>query len=223
MSATQVRIVGLVGLGATLCFVIAFLLDPVPPGAGASSATVLSHALQYSGNDRAAGFLFGLSGAGLVVVISGLRHWFLDISAAPRWLGTAMLSGAILAGAMLVSASALFFTLGAHPLMAADTASVLNDLVNYGFVFAGFGVLVTIVSATSIMLATYGPLQLLGRFGVGVIVLQIPYLLTAFFTSGPLQAGGIVSIIGFGAAGLWVFMVSVTLLWFARLAAAASR
>jgi len=223
MSATQVRIVGLVGLGSIVVFLIAFLLDPVPPGAGTSGSQVVSHAVQYSGADRVAGFMFALSGAGLVVLVAGLRHWFLDISPAPKWVGTAMLAGAILAAAMLNYVSVLFFTLGSHTQINSDTASVVNDELNYALVFSAFGLLVLLVNASAIMLSTYGPLQLLGRFSAVIAVLQIPFLLTAFFTSGPLQAGSVVSIICFGAAGLWVFLVSVTLLWFARLAAAASR
>jgi hypothetical protein len=223
MSATQVRIVGLVGLGSIVAFLVAFLLDPLPPGAGTPGAQVVSHALQYSGADRAAGFMFALSGAGLVVLVAGLRQWFLDISPAPKWVGTAMLAGAILAAAMLTYVAVLFFTLGSHTQINADTASVINDELNYAIAFSGFGVLVLLVCATAIMLSTYGPLQLLGRFSAVIAALQVPFILTAFFTSGPLQAGSIVSIICFGAGGLWVLLVSVTLLWFARLAAAASR
>jgi hypothetical protein len=232
MSATQIRIVGWIGVGAVLSFVVAFLLDPTPPGAGASPGQVFVHVAASGGVDRAAAFLFALSAAGLVVLIAGLRQWFTEISSAPHWLGAAMLAGSVVTATMLIATSALWFTLSSQRIdpgggigNAVDAAPwpIFSDAVNYGFVFAGFGAAVVVVCGAAIMLATYGPLQILGRIGAVVAILQIPYLLTAFFTSGPLQAGAIVSIIGFAAVGVWVFLVSVTLLWFARLAAAAAR
>ena len=234
MSAKEVRFVGLVGLGAVAVFLVAFLVDPTPPTAGASSNDVLRHIATKSGSDRTAAFLFALSGAGLLVLTAGLRQWLSDISPAPRWWGTAMMAGAILTGGMLVMVSALWFTLASHDFsggftgyVAADqpsaVATTLSDAINYGFVFAGFGLLVLIGSATAIMLATYGPLQQLGWVGFAVTLLQVPYLLTSFYTSGPMQAGGVITIIGFLGTGLWVTLVSITLLWFARLAAAAAR
>jgi len=208
-------------------------VDPTPPTAGASSNDVLRHLATSSGSDRTAAFLFALSGAGLLVLTAGLRQWLSDISPAPRWWGTAMMAGAILAGGMLVMVSALWFTLASHDfgvftgsVAAAPSTAVattLSDAINYGFVFAGFGLLVLIGSATAIMLATYGPLQQLGWVGFAATLLQVPYLLTAFYTSGPMQAGGVITIIGFLGTGLWVTLVSITLLWFARLAAAAAR
>ena len=68
MSAKEVRFVGLVGLGAVAVFLVAFLVDPTPPAAGASSNDVLRHLATSSGSDRTAAFLFALSGAGLLVL-----------------------------------------------------------------------------------------------------------------------------------------------------------
>ena len=221
MPASQIRVVGWIGLATVICFVAGFAVDPLPPGAGSTAAQYASHAVQFSAADRAAGFLFALSATGLVVLIAGLRQWLLDISPAPRWWGTAMLAGAILAAMMLLIGAVGFFATGAHPPANNDTAAFLGDELNYTFIFAGFGALVLLVFASASLLVMFGPLQLLGRVGVVIAALQVPYLLTAFFTSGPLQAGSIISIIGFGAAGVFVLLLSVTLLVFARLMAAA--
>src|SRR5207249_11334237 len=94
VSAKEVRFLGLIGLGTVAVFLVAFLVDPVPPGAGTAGAAAIKHASDFSAADRPAAFFFGLSGAGLLVLVAGLRQWLADISTAPRWWGTAMLSGA---------------------------------------------------------------------------------------------------------------------------------
>lgn len=223
MSVGQLRAVGWIGIAAALSFTIAFLLDPLPPTAGSSAGAVLGHLATTSANDRAAAFLFALSGAGLVAFVSGVRAWFETISSAPRWWGTAMFGGSILAAASLVVTSALFFLLSSHAPANGEVAAYLNDAINYGFVFAGFGVLVTVGFLAALMVMTGGPLALLGRIGVAVTMVQVLFLATAFFASGPLVAGGVATIIGFSFTGIYVTLTAVAVLWFAHLMAAASR
>jgi hypothetical protein len=207
------RLVGVAGLLAALCFVVAFLLDPTPPGAGASGTEVLAHAAQYQNSDRAAAFLFGLSGAVLIVFLSGLRQHLSETDQRSSWAPTATIAGGVIAAVMLMSTSALFFTLASQGTsIAPGLAAVLSDAVNYGFVFAGFGVIVFVPSAASLMLHRQGAWRWLGRLGFVVGVLQIPYLDTAFFTSGVMRAGGVVTILGFAAVGVWIVAVSVVLL-----------
>jgi hypothetical protein len=134
-----------------------------------------------------------------------------------------MFGGSILAAASLVVTSALVFLLASHSPANGEIAAWLNDGINYGFVFAGFGVLITVGFLSALMVTTGGPLGLLGRIGVAVTMAQVPYLATAFFVSGPLAAGGVVSILGFSATGLFVTLTSISVLWFARLMDAAAR
>jgi hypothetical protein len=207
------RLVGVAGLLAALCFLVAFLLDPTPPGAGASGTDVLAHAAQYQNSDRAAAFLFGLSGAVLIVFLSGLRQHLSQTDQRSSWAPTAMIAGGVIAAVMLISTSALFFTLASQGTsIAPGLGVVLSDAVNYGFVFAGFGVIVFVPSAASLMLHRQGAWRWLGRLGFVVSVLQIPYLDTAFFTSGVMRAGGVVTILGFAVVGVWIVAVSVVLL-----------
>jgi hypothetical protein len=207
------RLVGIAGLLAALCFLVAFLLDPTPPAAGASGTEVLAHAAQYQNSDRAAAFLFGLSGAVLIVFLSGLRQHLSSTHERSSWAPTAMIAGGVIAAVMLMSTSALFFTLASQGTsIAPGLAVVVSDAVNYGFVFAGFGVIVFVPSAASLMLHRQGAWRWLGRLGFVVGVLQIPYLDTAFFTSGVMRAGGVVTILGFAAVGVWIVAVSVVLL-----------
>jgi hypothetical protein len=207
------RLVGVAGLLAALCFLVAFLLDPTPPGAGASGSEVLAHVAQYQNSDRAAAFLFGLSAALLITFLSGLRAHMSEADERSSWAPTAMIAGGVVAAVMLISTSAFFFTLASQGTsIAPGLAAVLSDAINYGFVFTGFGVIVFVPSAATLMLHRQGAWRWLGRLGFVVAVLQIPYLDTAFFTSGAMRAGGIVTIVGFAAVGVWIVAVSAVLL-----------
>jgi len=221
MSVRQLRVVGVTGLLAALCFLVGFLVDPTPPVAGAPASQVLAHA-SASAADRTAAFMFALSGALLIPFAAGVRAWFADISNAPRWWGSVLLAAAIATGTLLIAASTLFFTLASHPVQNSELATLLSDLINYAFIFVGFGSLLVVFALTALMLATGGPLALLGRIGVPVTLLQVVFLVTALFTSGPLVAGGVVTIVCFSAAGLFVTLTAIAMLWFARLMALAS-
>ncbi len=223
MTPRQLRVVGSIGLLAALCFLVGFVVDPTPPVAGSSAQQAIAHVAAYATQDRLAAFVFALSAAGLVAFVAGLRAWFADISSAPAWWRTVLLCGGIVTATMLIVASTLFFTVASHPLANPELVTLITDWANYAFIFAGFGVLVMVGSLTAIMLATGGPLTLLGRLGIAVTLLQAPYLATAFFSSGPFVAGGWISIIGFGAVAMMVTLTAVAVLWFARLMAAASR
>ena len=200
-------------MGAVVCTIVAFVADPTPPVAGAAPASVVSHIHRFATSDRLAGFFFAAAGALLVAFAAGLAHALRHASAGAKWLGTALLAGGIQGGTMITATSVLFFTLGARAAtLDATSASVLSDLANYGFAFAGFGVLVFVAAAAALMLRARGALRVLGELGVAVCVLLIVYVICAFITSGPFTAGGVVSIVCFGAAGLWVAFIALALL-----------
>jgi hypothetical protein len=223
MTAGQLRAVGTLGVLMVVSFVVSFLLDPFPPTAGASPTAVLNHVATSAVPDRAAAFLLGLSAALLVAFIAGVRAWLDTISTAPRWWGAAMFGGAVLTAAALTATSFLFFLLSAHTPPNGEVTVYLSDGINYGVVFTGFGVILTVGFLAALMLATGGPLALLGRLGAVTAALQLPFLATVFFTGGPLVAGGGVTILGFAAAAFFVGLTAVAVLWFARLMRAAAR
>ena len=207
------QVAGLLGVVAGACFIAAFVLDPTPPVAGARGADVLSHGVAFSGANRAAAFLFAASGALLIAFLSGLRELLRSASPGPSWVGTAMLAGGIEVGTLLASTSVLFFTVASRTdVEGVAQARLLSDLSNYGFVFVGFGVMLMVVAAIPLMIRARGALRVLGELGIVVALLLIPYLVTAFFTSGAFVAGGVVTIIGFSAAGAWVGLTSLALL-----------
>ena len=223
MSVRQLRAAGAVGLVAVVTFFVAFVVDPQPPTAGASATVLLEHQAASGTIDRAAAFLLGISAAALVAFVAGVRAWFESISSAPRWWGSAMFGGAVLTASSLLVFSALFFTTVSHAPPSAPVLVYLNDAANYGFVFAGFGSLITIGFLAALMLATGGPLGLLGRLGALVVPLLLLFLATAFFSNGPLVAGGFATIAGFAATGIFLALTALSMLWFARLMQAAAK
>jgi hypothetical protein len=223
MSQRQAHLIGLVGVVAGALFLAAFLLDPTPPTAGATAADVLEHGRSFATQDRIAAFLFAGSGSLLIVFLTGLRQLVHAVSRSPRWLATAMLAGGVETATLLTSASLLFFTLASRAGVSGPAeASLFVDMTNYAFVFAGFGAAVVVLMGSLAMLGTSGALNALGRLGLLVAVLQIPYLATGFFTSGTFVAGGLVSIICFSAVGLWIALSSIALLVLERHALAGS-
>ena len=213
MTHSQMRVVGLAGLVAVACFIVAFVADPTPPVAGADPSSVVAHIHSFATADRIAGFFFAASGALLAAFAAGLGHALRRVSTAADWLGASLLAGGVQGGTMITATSVVFFTLGAGgATMDAHTAGVLSDLANYGFAFAGFGVLVLIASAAALMLRAHGALRVLGELGAAVCVLLVLYVACAFVTSGPFTAGGVVSIICFGAAAVWVAFTALALL-----------
>ena len=213
MSTVAARAAGAIGAVAVVCFAVAFLADPTPPVAGSDTVTVLRHALQFSVSDRIAGFFFAASGALFVAFAAALQHVLRDASQREAFVGTIMLAGGIATGTLQVLDAVLFFTLGARAAaLDGQTAATLADLATYGFVFEGFMVLVFVVAASALMLRSRGVLRVLGECGAVVSLFLTLYLVTSFFTSGALAAGGVVSIISFGVAAVWVALIGLSLL-----------
>jgi hypothetical protein len=213
MTRSQTHVAGAIGVAAAACFAAAFFLDPTPPTAGAAPAAVLQHAAAFAGQDRAAAFLFALSGGLLIAFIAGLRAVLRTVSGGPDWAGAAMLGGAIALSTLITASSVYFFTVAsrAHVETGAE-ASVLSDLANYGFIFTGFALMLVVLAAAALLLRSGGALRVLGELALVVAVALALYCVTAFFSSGALVAGGAVSITGFTVAAVWFLFLSLALL-----------
>ena len=73
----------------------------------------------------------------------------------------------------------------------------LSDIINYGYIFTGFGSVAFVAVASVAMIRTGEVSGMLGQLGLIVAVIQVAYLLTAFFNSGLMVGGGIITIAGF--------------------------
>ena len=212
MTPSHARPAGLLGVTAVLLFVIAFAADPTPPVAGAAGADVVRHALQFSAADRLAGFTFAAGGVLLGAFAAALRP-ALRATLRDEWVATAMLAGAVAGGTLITATAVLFFAIGSRgATLDPQLAGLLSDVANYGFVFAGFGVLVFVACAVTLMLRARGAMRVLGELGIGACALLVLYLCTAFFSSGPVAAGAVVSIIAFAGATVWFALVALALL-----------
>ena len=103
MSRRDIHLVGLIGVVASVCFIVAFVLDPTPPVAGARAIEVIRHGIAFGSADRAAAFLFAASGTLLIPFVAGLRELLRTVSSAPSWAGTVLLAGGIETGTLLAS------------------------------------------------------------------------------------------------------------------------
>lgn len=213
MTRAQTHLAGAIGVFAAACFAAAFFLDPTPPTAGAAPTAVLQHVAAFGGQDRAAAFLFAISGMLVIGFIAGLRALLRTVSTGPDWAGAAMVGGAIALGTLLAVTSVYFFTVAARAHVESGAeASALSDLANYGFIFTGFALLLVVLAAAALLLRSGGALRVLGELGLAVAVVLLLYCVTAFFSSGAFVAGGAVSITGFTVAAVWFLFLSLALL-----------
>jgi hypothetical protein len=92
------------------------------------------------------------------------------------------------------------------------SAQILSDIVNYGYIFTGFGSVVFVAAASVVMIRTGEIARTLGQLGLLVAAIQVGYLFTAFFTDGLMVGGGPVTIAGFAVLGLWLLAVSIAMI-----------
>jgi hypothetical protein len=129
------------------------------------------------------------------------------------WLYLAFLAGVAVTLAVDVCASLIWMALsGRGWTLGEATAQTLSDIANYGYIFTGFGSIAFVGTASVVMIRTGEIARNLGQLGIVVAVIQIVYLLTAFFIDGIMVGGGIITIVGFTVLGLWLLAVSIAMI-----------
>ena len=112
-----------------------------------------------------------------------------------------------------VSASFIWMALSGRGWTAGDTtAQTLSDIVNYGYIFTGFGSVAFVAAASVVMIRTGEIARSLGQLGLLVTAIQVIYLFTAFFNDGLMVGGGLITIAGFTLLGLWLLAVSIAMI-----------
>ena len=112
-----------------------------------------------------------------------------------------------------VAASFIWMALSGRGWTSGDAiALTLSDIINYGYIFTGFGSVAFVAVASVAMIRTGEVSGMLGQLGLIVAVIQVAYLLTAFFNSGLMVGGGIITIAGFALLGLWLLAVSIAMI-----------
>ena len=125
----------------------------------------------------------------------------------------ALLAGVAVTLAVDVAASFIWMALSGRGWTSGDAiALTLSDIINYGYIFTGFGSVAFVAVASVAMIRTGEVSGMLGQLGLIVAVIQVAYLLTAFFNSGLMVGGGIITIAGFALLGLWLLAVSIAMI-----------
>jgi len=204
---------GIAGIVGWILFFIAFALAPTPPTLGAAGSEILRYSTEHHGAMLLAAFLFGTTAPFLMTWAAALAARLRDAEGDGAWLYLVFLANGIIASAVSTAASFLWMALASRGWNAGEPmAQTLMDIVNYGYIFVGFGSVAFVPAASVVMIRTGEVSAVLGQIGLAVTVLQILYLLTAFFTDGLMAGGGLVTIVGFTTLGLWLLAVSVTMI-----------
>jgi hypothetical protein len=207
------KVAGLSGVAFVVLSLAIAVMAPLPPSLASSGADIVSYYTAHQG-----GFLFGnylgavaiLPAFVLVVYLAtavrdsepeGGHVWLLIVVANASALTVALVLFALLQAAAVVAP-------GAPP----QTAKVISDLANMVF---GFSFLPTGAGTAALawgFLATPGLSRRIGWTGVAVAALALISSFGTLIVSGPLAAGGIVSVVALVAFVAWFLWISVTLL-----------
>ena len=203
-------IAGIVGWGL---FFVAFVLAPTPPTLGASATEIVRYTTEHHNATLIAAFLFATTATLFTIWAGVLAARLRDAEREGAWLYLAFLAGVIVTLSVNVSASFIWMALSGRGWTAGDaTAQTLSDIINYGYIFTGFGSVPFVGAASIVMIRTGEIARTLGQLGLLVAAIQVVYLFTAFFNDGLMVGGGVITIAGFTLLGLWLLAVSIAMI-----------
>jgi hypothetical protein len=204
---------GVTGIIGWVLFFIAFALAPTPPTLGAPAKEVLAYATEHHTSMLWAAFLFGATAPFLMTWTGALAARLRDAEGEGAWLYLVFLATAVATSTISTAASFVWMTLSGRGWSAGDAITqTLSDMVNYGYIFIGFGSVAFVPAASVVMIRTGEVARTLGYIGLAVTVLQAVYLFTAFFTDGLMAGGGPITIMGFTVLGLWLLAVAIAMI-----------
>jgi hypothetical protein len=200
---------GIAGIVGWVILLVAFILAPTPPTLGASASDIIRYLSEHHNATLVSAFLFATTAIPFALWAGALAARLREAEGEAAWLYLTFLSGAIVTLAMDVCASFMFMALSGRGWALGDaSAQTLSDIVNYAYIFTGFGSTVFVTAASAVMIRTGVIARFLGQLGLAVAVTQVIYLITAFFSDGIMVGGGPITIAGFTILGLWLLAVS---------------
>ena len=207
------KLAGVSGVAFVLLSLVIAVTAPLPPSLASSGADIVSYYSAHQG-----GFLFGnylgavaILPAFLLVVYLALAIKEAEPEGGHLWLLILLTNASSLTVAMVLFAllqAAAVVSPGSTP----QTAKAISDSANMLF---GFSALPTGAATAALawgFLATHTFSRPIGRAGIGVAALQLISSLGTLIVSGPLAAGGIVTVVALVAFVAWFLWISVTLL-----------
>ena len=204
---------GIAGIISWAVFLVAFVLAPTPPTLGASATEIIGYYKEHHDGTLISAFLFAMTAPFFTMWAGVLAARLRDAEGAGAWMYLALLAGVAVTLAVDVAASFIWMALSGRGWTSGDAiALTLSDIINYGYIFTGFGSVAFVAAASVAMIRTGEVSRILGQLGLIVAVIQVAYLLTAFFNSGLMVGGGIITIAGFALLGLWLLAVSIAMI-----------
>jgi hypothetical protein len=207
------KLAGLSGVAFVLLSVAIGALAPPPPSLASSGADIVSYYSAHQGGFLAGNYLGAvaiLPAFLLVVYLSiaireaepeGGHLWLLVIVTNASALTVAMVLFALLQAAAVVA-----------PNSAPPAAKAVSDAANMVFGFSFLPTGAGIAALAWGFLATQSMSRAIGWTGIGVAALVLIASFGTVVVSGPLAAGGIVSLVALLAFVAWLLWISVTLL-----------
>jgi hypothetical protein len=204
---------GIAGIIGWVVSFVAFVLAPTPPTLGASAAEIVRYSTEHHSAMLIAAFLFATTAPLYIVWTGALAARLHDAEGEGAWLYMVFLGGSIMTLAVLTSVSFIWMALSNRGWTAGEGITLtLSDIINYGYIFTGFGSVAFIGAASVVMIRTGEVSRVLGQLGLLVTAIQVVYLFTAFFNDGLMVGGGPITIAGFTLLGLWLLAVSITMI-----------
>jgi hypothetical protein len=204
---------GIAGVVGWVVLLVAFMLAPTPPTLGASASEITKYLSEHHSAALVSGFLFATAAVPFTLWAGALAAKLREAEGEAAWLYLTFLSGVIVTLAVNVCASFVFMALSGRGWALSDaSAQTLSDIVNYAYIFTGFGSVVLVAAASTVMIRNGVIARSLGQLGLIVAVIQVIYLITAFFSHGIMVGGGPITIAGFTILGLWLLAVSIVMI-----------
>jgi hypothetical protein len=204
---------GICGIAGGLLFFAALGFAPPPPALGAPANEIVGYYAEHHRAALIAAFVFAASTPFLLTWTGALAGRLRDAEGSGAWLYLVFLGGGVAYATIATAVSFIWMALAARGWSAGEgLAQTLSDFTNFGYVFIGFGALVFVGAASVVMMRTGEVARTLGLLGLIVAALLVLYLSTALFSEGLMAGGGVVSIMGFVALGLWLLAASAMML-----------
>jgi hypothetical protein len=181
------------------------VIAPPPPVAGADASVVAAYFTEHH-------VALEIESVNLSVGMILLIVFAMAIHARLGSLGsqTAVVAAAVIAACTLVEVAA-FQALTYRPNPDAARAILLNDFQDFAFQVTSFPALLFLAASSYAILVTSSLPRLLGLAAALAAGLQVVAWISFFAPTGQMAAGGVPSIIAFGALIAWIAACSVTM------------
>jgi hypothetical protein len=206
MHLTATRLLPLSGVLAAALLGSTGVISPPPPVAGAPAGEVVAY---FNSHHLGLEIESVVLSVGLLLLLVFAAVLNARIGGAASLLAFAALT--VLAACTLVEV-AVFQALAYRPNPDPGRAALLSDLQDFTFQVTTFPALLFLAAGSYAIVSTKVLPRWLGQAAAVAAGLQVVAWISFFVTTGPLAAGGIPSIVSFGALLAWIAACSLTML-----------